>query len=62
MKPPSPPRPVILVDELPHIEQPAEVLVRMWQDLERLARDEINRPDGVPVPVEHPARVRYGLD
>ena len=62
MKPLSPPRPLILVDEVPRAGQPAEALLRMWLDLEQLAVVDIQRPEPALVPVERPIKVRYSLD
>jgi hypothetical protein len=62
MKPSNRPKPLILVDEPSRTGQPAEALVRMWQQIEQLAHDEIKRTAPAYVPVELPVKVRYGLD
>lgn len=62
MKPHNPPRPLLLVDELPCAGQPAEALVRMWLDLEQLAVADIKRPEPALLPVDRPIKVRYSLD
>lgn len=62
MKPRNPLRPLILVDELPRAGQPAEALVRMWEDLEQPAVVDIKRPEPGLWPVDRPIKVRYSLD